>query len=135
MSEKITSRDDLQLTRKEQELLALLEQNPGRCFSRTYLLRRIWGYSDDARTRTVDVHVSRLRKKLESQPEVAIHTIVRHGYVLERRSPGQAEDEARITGPLAADELADRQPPRPNSPTPPRLSQRPRAAAVGSATA
>jgi DNA-binding response OmpR family regulator len=77
------------LTRKERELLTLLEQNPGRCFSRSYLLKRIWGYSDQARTRTVDVHVSRLRKKLESRRELAIHTVVRRGYVLERRSPGQ----------------------------------------------
>jgi DNA-binding response OmpR family regulator len=96
--------DDLQLTRKEQELLDLLEQNPGRCFSRSYLLRQIWGYSDDARTRTVDVHVSRLRKKIENRPEIAIHTVVRHGYVLERRSPDQSRDEARIGGPLGADD-------------------------------
>ena len=82
------SSEPLQLTRKERELLELLEGNPGRCFSRAYLLRRIWGYSDDTRTRTVDVHVSRLRKKLSSRPDVAIHTVVRQGYVLEQR--GQA---------------------------------------------
>ena len=103
MTENSRSKDDPQLTRKEQELLDLLEQHPGRCFSRGYLLRRIWGYSDDARTRTVDVHVSRLRKKLEGRHEIAIHTVVRHGYVLERRAPGQAEDEARISGPPNAD--------------------------------
>lgn len=104
MTASSKTQDDLQLTRKEQELLDLLEQHPGRCFSRAYLLRRIWGYSDGARTRTVDVHVSRLRKKLEGCPEIAIHTVVRHGYVLEQRSPGQPEDEARITGPLDIDE-------------------------------
>ncbi len=74
------------LTKKERELLDLLAGNPGRCFSRGYLLRTIWGYSDATRTRTVDVHVSRLRKKLEGRPDVAIHTVVRQGYVLERRS-------------------------------------------------
>lgn len=82
------SKEAPQLTRKERELLELLEGNPGRCFSRAYLLRRIWGYSDDTRTRTVDVHVSRLRKKLNFRPDIAIHTVVRQGYVLELR--GQA---------------------------------------------
>lgn len=74
----------LGLTKKESELLELLESNPGRCFSRDYLLRRIWGYADQTRTRTVDVHVSRLRKKLEGRPDVAIHTVVRKGYVFEQ---------------------------------------------------
>ncbi len=75
------------LTKKERELYELLAGNPGRCFSRGFLLSRIWGYSDDTRTRTVDVHVSRLRKKLESRTDIAIHTVVRQGYVLERRGP------------------------------------------------
>ncbi len=77
-------RDGERLTRKEQELLELLEQNPGRCFSRSFLLERIWGYSNNARTRTVDVHVSRLRKKLNHREDIAIHTVVSQGYVLER---------------------------------------------------
>jgi len=72
------------LTRKEKDLLDLLERNPGRCFSRSYLLKRIWGYSSDAKTRTVDVHVSRLRKKLEGRADVIIHTVVRQGYILQR---------------------------------------------------
>ena len=72
------------LTRKEKDLLELLERNPGRCFSRSYLLKRIWGYSSDARTRTVDVHVSRLRKKLEGRGDVMIHTVVRQGYILQK---------------------------------------------------
>ena len=76
--------DDLRLTRKEQQLLGLLEGNPGRCFSRPYLLKTIWGYSDKTKTRTVDVHVSRLRKKLEGRRNVAIHTVVRQGYVLQQ---------------------------------------------------
>jgi DNA-binding response OmpR family regulator len=77
--------EGLRLTRKEQQLLALLEGNPGRCFSRPYLLKTIWGYSDKTKTRTVDVHVSRLRKKLEGRRNVAIHTVVRQGYVLQRQ--------------------------------------------------
>ncbi|MBI1354056.1 MAG: hypothetical protein GC160_06900 [Acidobacteria bacterium] len=96
MSALSSVQDELQLTRKELELFELLEQNPGRCFSRGYLLRRIWGYSDDARTRTVDVHVSRLRKKLEARDDLAIHTVVRRGYVLERREPGQPAQEAHL---------------------------------------
>ena len=71
------------LTLKESELLKLLKDNPGRCFSRAYLLRTIWGYNDNTRTRTVDVHVSRLRKKLGHRRDILIHTIVRQGYVLQ----------------------------------------------------
>ena len=73
------------LTRKEEQLLSLLERNPGRCFSRSYLLETIWGYTERTRTRTVDVHVSRLRKKLDFRGDVTIHTVVKQGYVLERR--------------------------------------------------
>ncbi len=87
----------LKLTKKEQELLDLLEENPGRCFSRAYLLQRIWGYRDDTRTRTVDVHVSRLRKKLEDRPELAIHTVVRQGYVLEVRGGGGRESTTQYS--------------------------------------
>jgi DNA-binding response OmpR family regulator len=83
------------LTKKEQELFDLLDGNPGKCFSRAYLLQRIWGYRDDTRTRTVDVHVSRLRKKLEDRVDLAIHTVVRQGYVLERRGPTQRRGETR----------------------------------------
>jgi len=67
------------LTRKERELLSLLMQNPGRCISRETLLRTVWKYSEGARTRTVDVHVQRLRRKLGRNAS-AIKTIVRLGY-------------------------------------------------------
>lgn len=76
--------EDLHLTKKERELLKVLQGHPGRCFSRNYLLRNIWGYSDGTKTRTVDVHISRLRRKLEQRGEAAIHTVVRKGYMLER---------------------------------------------------
>jgi len=88
----------LRLTRKERELLALLEGNPGRCFSRAYLLERIWGYSNDTRTRTVDVHVSRLRKKLTGRRDVAIHTVVRQGYVLEQKGFLQQTAKTNVFG-------------------------------------
>jgi DNA-binding response OmpR family regulator len=71
--------DAERLTRKERELLSLLMQNPGRCISRETLLKTVWKYSDGARTRTVDVHVQRLRRKL-GQNASAIKTIVRLGY-------------------------------------------------------
>jgi len=67
------------LTRKEKELLAILVQNPGRCISRETLLRTVWNYAEGARTRTVDVHIQRLRRKL-GQEAAAIKTIVRLGY-------------------------------------------------------
>ncbi|MBA3973702.1 MAG: hypothetical protein C0504_05715 [Candidatus Solibacter sp.] len=67
------------LTRKERELLALLKQNPGRCISRETLLKTVWNYADGARTRTVDVHVQRLRRKLGGEAQ-SIKTIVRLGY-------------------------------------------------------
>jgi DNA-binding response OmpR family regulator len=52
------------LTPKEFDLLQLLACNPGRVFSREELLERVWGYSFLGNTRTVDVHVNRLRQKL-----------------------------------------------------------------------
>ena len=76
------------LTEKEQALLELLETNPDRCFSRPYLLRTIWGYADKTRTRTVDVHVSRLRKKLRGRKDITIHSVVRQGYVLQPNGNG-----------------------------------------------
>jgi DNA-binding winged helix-turn-helix (wHTH) protein len=87
------------LTRKETELLALLEGNPGRCFSRGFLLQAIWGYSESTRTRTVDVHVSRLRKKLRYRRDMEIHTVVRQGYVLQRIVP---QVESRFSSSLGA---------------------------------
>ena len=51
-------------------------------------LKTIWGYNDNTRTRTVDVHVSRLRKKLEHRRDILIHTVVRQGYVLQLNGSG-----------------------------------------------
>jgi DNA-binding response OmpR family regulator len=67
------------LTRKERELLLMLTQNAGRCVSRETLLRTIWQYSEGTRTRTVDVHVQRLRRKLGVAAN-SLKTIVRQGY-------------------------------------------------------
>ena len=68
------------LTRKEYELLALLVQHAGEIIPRDVLLQRIWGYSPDVKTRTLDVHVRRLRKKLGALADQYIETIFGIGY-------------------------------------------------------
>ena len=60
---------ELELTPKEFDLLYLLAANPGRAFSRDYLMERVWGYEAAGFDRTVDTHVLRLRKKLGSLGE------------------------------------------------------------------
>ena len=101
MNASTRSRNDASsLTQKEKELLRLLEANPGRCFSRPYLLKTIWGYSDNARTRTVDVHVSRLRKKLRQRHDILIHTVVRQGYVLQRNEGSRPKPQLDPVVPL-----------------------------------
>ena len=68
------------LTRKEYELLSLLVNNAGEIVPRGALLQRIWGYGSDIRTRTLDVHIRRLRKKLGPYAEQYIETIFGVGY-------------------------------------------------------
>lgn len=55
---------ELDLTPKEYELLLLFVTNPGRAFSREFLVEKLWGYEYDGFDRTVDTHITRLRKKL-----------------------------------------------------------------------
>jgi DNA-binding response OmpR family regulator len=55
---------ELDLTPKEFELVVLLASHPGRAFSREFLLQQLWGYDYDGFDRTVDTHITRLRKKL-----------------------------------------------------------------------
>ena len=68
------------LTFKEYELLRLLASNPGRVFSREELLSRVWGYEYFGGTRTVDVHVRRLRSKVEDATHTFIDTVWNVGY-------------------------------------------------------
>ena len=68
------------LTRKEYELLALLVQHAGEIIPREALLMQVWGYSSEIRTRTLDVHVRRLRQKLGAHAEEYIETIFGIGY-------------------------------------------------------
>ncbi|WP_436535922.1 winged helix-turn-helix domain-containing protein [Actinoplanes sp. HUAS TT8] len=70
----------LALTYKEFELLKFLAQQPGRVFSRDQLLREVWGYDYFGGTRTVDVHVRRLRAKLGPRCETMIGTVRQVGY-------------------------------------------------------
>ena len=71
----------LTLTPREFDLLAFLASRPGRVFSRDELLRKVWGYDYQGETRTVDVHVRRLRMKLGERHRL-IHTVTGAGYKL-----------------------------------------------------
>jgi DNA-binding response OmpR family regulator len=70
----------LDLTFKEFELLKYLAQHPGRVFTRAQLLQEIWGYDYFGGTRTVDVHIRRLRSKLGPEFEAFIGTVRYVGY-------------------------------------------------------
>lgn len=70
----------LDLTYKEFELLRFLAQHPGRVFTRPALLREVWGYDFYGGTRTVDVHVRRLRAKLGTEHDHLIQTVRSVGY-------------------------------------------------------
>jgi len=72
----------LDLTYKEFELLKFLAQRPGRVCNRDLLLREVWGYDYFGGTRTVDVHIRRLRAKLGAEHEALIETIRNVGYRL-----------------------------------------------------
>jgi two-component system alkaline phosphatase synthesis response regulator PhoP len=64
----LVNQQEIELTPKEFDLLHLLLSHPGRAFSREYLLENLWGYEFFGDTRTVDVHVRRLRQKIEEDP-------------------------------------------------------------------
>lgn len=79
----------LDLTLKEYELLAYLASNPGRVFTRAVLLNSVWGYEYFGGTRTVDVHIRRLRAKLGDFGEEMIQTVRGVGY---RFAGGELEE-------------------------------------------
>ena len=76
-----TTAADRRLTRKESELLKILMEHEGQCLSRGFLLRSVWGYHEDTRTRTLDVHIQRLRRKLGPEKASRILTILHGGYM------------------------------------------------------
>ena len=78
--EVLLNREPLELTYKEFELLKFLATHPGRVFSRDQLLNQVWGYNFIGGTRTVDVHVRRLRAKLGPKYATLIDTVRNVGY-------------------------------------------------------
>ena len=79
--EVLINNNRINLRFKEYELLLLLASNPGRVYDRATLLNQIWGYDYFGGTRTVDVHIRRLRSKIEINSENPyIETIWNVGY-------------------------------------------------------
>ena len=91
----------LALTRKECDLLVLLVLNAGAIVSREELLMRVWGYRKEVRTRTLHVHIRRLRKHLSPYGVQYIETIFGVGY---RFQPIRPIERFRL--PLPISELA-----------------------------
>ena len=82
----------LDLTFREFELLKHLASNPGRVFTRSQLLLEVWGYDYYGGTRTVDVHVRRLRAKLGPEHERLIGTVRGVGYKLDPQGSAEEAD-------------------------------------------
>lgn len=73
---------EIEMTQREYELLRFLMRNPEHAFSRGELLNRVWGFDYDGESRTVDVHIRQLRRKVEENPSdpQLIQTVRGHGY-------------------------------------------------------
>ena len=97
----------LDLTFKEFELLKYLAQHPGRVFSRQQLLQEVWGYDYFGGTRTVDVHVRRLRAKLGPENETLIGTVRNVGYRFVLRAQESAAGSAQNAGTAADRQSSD----------------------------
>ncbi|WP_329166690.1 response regulator transcription factor [Streptomyces sp. NBC_01267] len=98
----------LDLTFKEFELIKYLAQHPGRVFTRAQLLQEVWGYDYFGGTRTVDVHVRRLRAKLGPEHESLIGTVRNVGYrfVTPEKVERAAEEAQAKAAVKAAEEAA-----------------------------
>ena len=83
----------LDITFKEFELLKYFAQHPGRVFTRAQLLQEIWGYDYFGGTRTVDVHIRRLRSKLGPEFEAVIGTVRNVGYRFSMNDAGSKAEE------------------------------------------
>ncbi len=94
----------LDLTYKEFELLKFLAQHPGRVFTRSHLVQEVWGYDYFGGSRTVDVHVRRLRAKLGPEHEALIGTVRNVGYKFVRPASDSTALETRRA---TADDLVD----------------------------
>ncbi len=102
-SSRVGSRG-LDLTFKEFELLKFLAQHPGRVFTRSQLLQEVWGYDYYGGTRTVDVHVRRLRAKLGLEYDGLIGTVRNVGYRFVPQREGDDTTTAAKAG-SSADEV------------------------------
>ena len=71
--------EEVELTMKEFDLIAFLMKNPGKVYSRESLLDLVWGYDYLGDTRTVDVHIRRIREKLELNPAQPRYIITKWG--------------------------------------------------------
>lgn len=110
----------LELTFKEFELVKFLAQHPGRVFTRQQLLDEVWGFDYFGGTRTVDVHVRRLRAKLGPEHERLIGTVRNVGYrfmLPARRRSGpsgvrrvDATDDVTASDDVGGDDAAGPQP-------------------------
>jgi DNA-binding response OmpR family regulator len=89
----------LDLTFKEFELLKYLAQHPGRVFTRGQLLQEVWGYDYYGGTRTVDVHVRRLRAKLGPEHENLVGTVRNVGYKFVTPPITPLDDDAPVPAP------------------------------------
>ncbi|HEU0214385.1 MAG TPA: response regulator transcription factor [Jiangellaceae bacterium] len=87
----------LDLTYKEFELLKFIAQHPGRVFTRAQLLQEVWGYDYFGGTRTVDVHVRRLRAKLGAEHEALIGTVRNVGYRFVPPQPRRTPTSERVS--------------------------------------
>jgi len=77
---KVTREDkNITLTGKEFDLLYVLASSPGKVFTREELLERVWGYAYYGDLRTVDVHIRRIREKIEKDPKVSEYIITKWG--------------------------------------------------------
>jgi DNA-binding response OmpR family regulator len=70
---------EVELTMKEFDLMLFLMKNPGKVYSRETLLDLIWGLGYQGEVRTVDVHIRRLREKIEPDPSSPTYVITRWG--------------------------------------------------------
>ena len=82
----------VELTQKEFELACYMFQHPAKLLSRVHLLEKLWGLNADVDTRTVDTHVSRIRRKLGIAPERGwqIVPVYGYGYRMEKVEPAAA---------------------------------------------
>ncbi len=83
----------LQLTHQEFELLRFFAQNRGKVFTREQLLQKVWGYQYYGGSRTVDIHVRRLRSKLGVHAGGLIETVRNVGYKMRGAGAGEDDDE------------------------------------------